>query len=89
MYTFVLSLQPLNKHYTGADPGFQARGAHLRKLRRAEGGAKSFEVFRVQNHDFTPKNHIISNFRGRACRVRPSLDPPLLQTITHSLNCYF
>jgi hypothetical protein len=24
----------------GADPGFQVRGAHLKKLRRAEGGAK-------------------------------------------------
>jgi hypothetical protein len=33
-------------------------GAHLKKLRRAEGGAKIFGVFRVKNHDFTPKNHI-------------------------------
>jgi hypothetical protein len=39
-------------------------GAHLKKLRRAEGGAKIFGVFRVKNHDFTPKNHIFSNFRG-------------------------
>ena len=23
-----------------------------------------FGVFRVKNHDFTPKNHIFSNFRG-------------------------
>jgi hypothetical protein len=30
--------------YTGADPGFQVRGAHLKKLHRAEGGAKIFEV---------------------------------------------
>ena len=30
----------------------------------AEGGAKSFGVFRVKNHDFTQKNHIFSNFRG-------------------------
>ena len=53
--------------YTGADPGFQVRGgAHLKKLRRAEGGAKIFGVFRVKNHDFTPKNHIFSNFRGVA-----------------------
>jgi hypothetical protein len=48
----------------GADPGFQVRGAHLKKLRRAEGGAKNFGVFRVKNHDFTPKNPIFSNFRG-------------------------
>ena len=50
--------------FPGADPGFQVRGALLKKLRRAEGGAKFFGVFRVKNHDFTPKNHIFSNFRG-------------------------
>ena len=27
-------------HISGADPGFQVRGTHLIKLRRAEGGAK-------------------------------------------------
>ena len=34
---------------TGADPGFQVGGggAYLKKLRRAEGGAKMFGVFRV------------------------------------------
>ena len=51
---------------TGADPGFQVRGAHLKKMHRAEGGAKIFGVFRVKNHDFTPKNHF-----------PPPLDPPL------------
>ena len=39
-------------------------GAHLKKWRRAEGGAKIVGVFRVKNHDFTPKNHIFSNFIG-------------------------
>ena len=34
---------------------FKLGGAHLKKLRRAEGGAKMFGVFRVKNHDFTPK----------------------------------
>jgi hypothetical protein len=54
-------------HRAGADPGFQARGggAHLKKLRPVEGGAKIFGVFRVKNHDFTPKNHIFFNCRGR------------------------
>ena len=28
-------------------------------------------IFRVKNHNFTPKNHIFSNFRGAR------LDPPL------------
>jgi hypothetical protein len=46
----------------GADKGFQVRGAHLKKSRRAEGGAKVFGVFRVKYHDFTPKNHIFSKF---------------------------
>jgi hypothetical protein len=44
---------------------FKLRGAHLKKLRRAEGGAKFFWIFRVKNHDFTPKKHIISNCGGR------------------------
>ena len=35
---------------------------NLKKLRRAEGGAKMFGVFRVKNHDFTPKNHIFFQF---------------------------
>ena len=53
--------------YPGADPGFQVRGgAHLKKLRRAEGGAKKFGVFRVKNHDFTPKNHIFFQLRREA-----------------------
>jgi hypothetical protein len=59
---------------TGTDPGFQARG-DLKKLRRAEGGAKIFGVFRVENHDFTPKNHIFFPILGGA---RAPLDPPLL-----------
>ena len=61
------------RQVAGADPGFQVRGAHLKKLRRAEGGAKLFVVFRVKNHDFTPKNHIFSNFRGEP----PPLESPL------------
>ena len=62
----------------GADPGFQVRGAHLKKLRRAEGGAKIFGVFRVKNHDFTPQNHIFSNFRGggrAGCAPPPWIRP--------------
>ena len=65
---------------TGTDQGFQVRGAQLKKLRRTKGGAKILGVFRVKNHDFTPKNHIFSNFRGGARRVRPPLDPPLKNT---------
>ena len=49
---------------SGADPGFQVRGrgAHLKKWRRAEGGAKVFGAFRVKNHDYTPNNLIFFQF---------------------------
>jgi hypothetical protein len=55
------TIQRNGQHIAGADPGFQVRRAHLKKLRRAEGGANIFGVFRVKNHDFTPKNHIFFN----------------------------
>jgi hypothetical protein len=45
---------------------------HLKKLRRAEAGANIFGVFRVKNHDFTPKKSCFP-ILGRA----PPLDPPL------------
>ena len=52
-------------------------GAHLKKLLRAEGGAKNVGVFRMKNHDFTPKNHIFSNFRGAraGCALPPGSAP--------------
>ena len=68
---------------SGADPGFQVRGAYLTKMRRAEEGAKFFGVFRVKNHDFTPKNHIFSNFRGGARRCAP---PPATAPV-HNCSC--
>ena len=57
---------------------FKLGGAHLKKLRRAEGGSKIFEVFRVKNHDFTPKNHIFSNFRGARAGCPPPESAPEL-----------
>ena len=51
-------------------------GAHLKKLLRTEGGAKFLLVFRVKNHDFTPKNHIFSNFRGGGGGGAPGAPPP-------------
>jgi hypothetical protein len=37
---------------------FKLGEAHLKKLCRAEGGAKLFGVFRVKIHDFTPIKQI-------------------------------
>ena len=48
----------IETYRSGADPGFQVRWAHLKNLRRAEGGANFFWVFRVKIHDFTPKKQI-------------------------------
>jgi hypothetical protein len=53
-------------HSTEAVPGFQVRGAHLKKLRRAEGGANIFGVFRVKNHDFTAKKYFFPIAEGGA-----------------------
>jgi hypothetical protein len=51
--------------FQGLIQNFKLGGAHLKKLRRAEGGAKILGVFRVKNHDFMPNNHIFSNCGGR------------------------
>ena len=37
-----------------------------------EGGANIFGVFRVKNPDFTPRNHIFSNFRPPPPWIRPA-----------------
>jgi hypothetical protein len=39
---------------------------HLKKLRREEGGANNFGVFRVKNYDFMPKNLIFPIAEGGA-----------------------
>jgi hypothetical protein len=54
------------QYNTGADPGFQVRGGALKKIAPSGGRRKFVWVFRVKNHEFTPKNHIFSNFRGGA-----------------------
>ena len=53
-------------------------GAHLKYLRRAEEGAKIVEVFRVKNHDFTPKNHMFPILSGaRSGGVPPGSAPAI------------
>ena len=60
-------------YYQGRIQDFKLGGAHFKKLRRAEGGAKIFGVFRVKNHHFTQKK---SSFPilGRSAPCSPS--PP-------------
>ena len=52
--------------YQGRIQDFKLGGAHLKKLHRAEGGAKIFGVFRVKNHDFTPKKLYFFQLRREA-----------------------
>jgi hypothetical protein len=73
----------------GADPGFQIRGEHLKKLRLAEGGAKIVGVFRVKNHDFTPKNHFFSNFRGARAGCSYIAMNSLKYIISFTMNYFF
>ena len=60
---------------------FKLGGTHLKKLRRAEEGAKNFGVLRVKNHDLTSNDHIFTNFRGGAragcASPPPPMDPPM------------
>jgi hypothetical protein len=57
----------------GAYPGFQVRGARLKKLRRAEGGAKIFGIFRVKNHG---QLHTTDQGRIQGGGAHPAPAPP-------------
>jgi hypothetical protein len=49
IYVFIDEILVCNIYLQGLDPGFQVRGGgHLKNLRRAEGGANIFGVFRVK-----------------------------------------
>jgi len=57
---------PEYDQYAGADPGFQVRGKALKQI---------IGVFRGENHDFTPKNHISFKFKGRGAGCVPWIRP--------------
>jgi hypothetical protein len=72
-------------HIQGRIQDFKLGGA-LKKLRRAEGGANIFGVFRMENHDFTSKNHIFFPILGGArAGCAPPLDPPLTYAFKSTL----
>ena len=62
---FYFNLLPHRWYNAGADPGFQVRGGTLKKIAPSRGRRENiFGVFRVKNHDFTPKNHIFPILGG-------------------------
>jgi hypothetical protein len=69
-------LNTINPNHTrGRSSG--GEGA-LKKIAPSGGRHENIGVFRVKNHNFTPKNHIFSNFRRGMRWVRPTpLDLPL------------
>jgi hypothetical protein len=57
----------INDTHQGRIQDFKLGGAHLKKLRRTEGGAKMFVVFRVKNHDLKDLKKAI--YRAQHWRV--------------------
>jgi hypothetical protein len=64
-----LTFSEMMMRSAAADPEFQVRGAHLKKLRQIEEGANILGVFRVNNHYFTPKNHSFYNYGDISCKI--------------------
>ena len=62
---------------SGADPGFQVRGAHLKKLRRAEGGAKMcWGISCEKSRFYAKKSYFFKFYRGHAgCASLPGSAP--------------
>jgi hypothetical protein len=59
--------------YSGADPGFQVRGGALKKIAPSGGRRENLWGISCENHDFTPKNHMFSNFRGGGPGSAPAI----------------
>ena len=57
--------------HAGTDSGFQVKGGALKKIAPSGGRLVNFGVFRVKNHDYTPKNHIFFQFvHLNICKLR-------------------
>ena len=66
---------------------FKLGGRTLKNCTERREARKFLGVFRVKNHDFTPKNHIFSNFRGGGGGCGAPLDPPLKWLETYKDTC--
>jgi hypothetical protein len=66
---------------------FKLGGGGARKIiAQSEGRREIVGVIRVKNHDFTPKNHIFSNFRGGGER-RMHPPPPRIVWSDDHVQC--
>ena len=64
LYQYSIALSLIGRDMIPIDNQGQIQDFNLKKLHRAEGGTKIFWVFRVKNHDFTPKNNIFPILGG-------------------------
>jgi hypothetical protein len=62
-------------HLQGRIQDFKSGGTHLKKLRRTEGGAKMFGVFRVKKSRFYTKKIIFFQILGGGGHA-PGASPP-------------
>ena len=76
--------------YQGRIQDFQlgGGGGALKKIAPSGGKREIFGVFRVKNHDFTPKNHIFSNYRGGggAPGAPPAGSAPVYRSVCYHFN---
>ena len=64
-----------NEHMQGRIQDFKLWGAHLKKLRRAEGGAKIFGAFRVKKSRLYAKKSYFLTILGGAPAPSPWIRP--------------
>ena len=55
-----------DRHYSGADPGFQVRGGALKKIAPSRGRRENFWDISCEKSRFYAKKSYFSNFRGGA-----------------------
>ena len=81
---FIITLPPSS----GADPGFQVRGADLKKSRRTEGGANIFGVFRVKKSPPTLDPPLIFVSNGTLYYLHRFVNFASTHSITTACLCF-
>jgi hypothetical protein len=66
VFKYGSSFSLLLQQTQGRIQNFKLGGAQLKNLHRTEGGAESFGVFRVKNHNFMPKKSYFFQLRREA-----------------------
>ena len=75
-----IHIRKLHRIYTGADPGFQARGPHLKKIASSGGRRENFWGISCEKSRFYAKNSYFFQFflGGGGAGCTQPLDPSLI-----------